>query len=72
MKKETLQSMKKFNTVQKLVTVQLVFHLEAEESKQPSEILTAFSKTKSNWVNNEKNERTHKKAEETKGSIYRI
>ena len=47
--------MKKFNTIQKLVTVQLVFYLEAEEIHLD---LNTFSKTKSNRINNEKNKKT--------------
>lgn len=48
--------MKKFNTIQKLVTVQLVFYLEAEEIHL--DLNTTFSKTKSNRINNEKNKKT--------------
>lgn len=62
--------MKKFDTVQKLVTVQMFFYLETEEIHLDPN--TAFSKTKSNRINNEKNKKTHKKAEEIKVSIYRI
>ena len=48
--------MKKFNTIQKLVTGQLVFYLEAEEIHL--DLNTTFSKTKSNRINNEKNKKT--------------
>lgn len=48
--------MKKFDTVQKLVTVQMFFYLETEEIHLDPN--TAFSKTKSNRINNEKKQKT--------------
>lgn len=50
--------MKKFDTVQKLVTVQMFFYLETEEIHLDPN--TAFSKIKSNRINNEKNKPTRK------------
>lgn len=51
--------MKKFDTVQKLVTVQMFFYFETDEIHLDPN--TAFNKTKSNRINNEKNKKPTRK-----------